>query len=305
MTTYIVRRLAYSAVALAVIASLMFVLLRLTGDPATATLGLDATPANIASFRREWGLDRPIWEQYGAFIAHIARGDFGVSFRSLQPALGLVLERLPNTVVLAFAAMLVTLLISIPLGTIAALRKDRPIDTAAMAFAVVGQSMPGFFLGIVLILIFGVQLRWLPVTGGQGLASLIMPAVALGVSGAGLVSRLLRSSLAEALRGDYVRTARSKGLDERVVLVRHALKNALLPVITVVGLQMGHLFGGAVIAEVVFSYPGIGLLLNTSIYNADFAVVQAAVTMIGAVVIGLNLLTDLAYAFVNPRIRYA
>lgn len=305
MTQYLLRRITYSLIALVMIASLMFVLLRLTGDPATATLGAEASPAAVESFRHEWGLDRPVWEQYAVFVSHVVRGDFGVSFRSLQPALKLVVERLPNTVQLALAAMAVTLIIAVPLGTLAALKKDRPVDAAAMSFAVVGQSIPGFFLGIVLILIFAVQLRWLPVAGGQGFASLILPAVALGVSGAGLVSRLLRSSLAEAMRGDYVRTARSKGLHERVVLLRHALKNALLPVVTVLGLQMGHLFGGAVIAEVVFSYPGIGLLLNQAIFNADFAVVQAAVTMIGAVVIVLNLLTDLLYAFLNPRIRYA
>lgn len=305
MTQYLLRRITYSVIALVVISSLMFVLLRLTGDPATATLGAEASPAAVEGFRREWGLDRPIWEQYAVFVSHVVRGDFGVSFRSLQPALTLVVERLPNTVQLAFAAMAVTLIIAVPLGIVAALKKDRPADAAAMSFAVVGQSIPGFFLGIVLILVFAVQLRWLPVAGGQGFASLVLPAVALGVSGAGLVSRLLRSSLAEAMRGDYVRTARSKGLSERVVLTRHALKNALLPVVTVLGLQMGHLFGGAVIAEVVFSYPGIGLLLNQAIFNADFAVVQAAVTMIGAVVIVLNLLTDLLYAFLNPRIRYA
>jgi peptide/nickel transport system permease protein len=305
MTQYLLRRITYSLLALIVIASLMFVLLRLTGDPATATLGAEASPAAVESFRREWGLDRPIWEQYAVFVSHVVRGDFGVSFRSLEPALKLVLERLPTTVQLALAAMAVTLIIAVPLGIVAALKKDRPVDAAAMSFAVVGQSIPGFFLGILLILVFAVQLRWLPVAGGQGFASLVLPAVALGVSGAGLVSRLLRSSLAEAMLGDYVRTARSKGLSERVVLTRHALKNALLPVITVLGLQMGHLFGGAVIAEVVFSYPGIGLLLNQAIFNADFAVVQAAVTMIGAIVIVLNLLTDLLYAFLNPRIRYA
>jgi peptide/nickel transport system permease protein len=305
MTQYLVRRITYSILALIVIASLMFVLLRLTGDPATATLGAEASPAAVENFRREWGLDRPIWEQYGVFVTHVVRGDFGVSFRSLQPALNLVTERLPNTVELALAAMAVTLIIALPLGIVGALKKDRPIDTAAMSFAVVGQSIPGFFLGIVLILVFAVHLRWLPVSGGQGLASLVLPAVALGVSGAGLVSRLLRSSLAEAMRADYVRTARSKGLHERVVLTRHALKNALLPVVTVLGLQMGHLFGGAVIAEVVFSYPGIGLLLNQAIFNADFAVVQAAVTVIGAIVIVLNLFTDLLYAFLNPRIRFA
>jgi len=305
MTQYLLRRITYSLLALIVIASLMFVLLRLTGDPATATLGAEASPAAVESFRSEWGLDRPIWEQYAVFVSHVVRGDFGVSFRSLQPALQLVLERLPNTVQLALAAMCVTLIIAVPLGIIAALKKDRPVDAAAMSFAVVGQSVPGFFLGIVLILVFAVQLRWLPVAGGQGFASLVLPAVALGVSGAGLVSRLLRSSLAEAMRGEYVRTARAKGLRERVVLTRHALKNALLPVVTVLGLQMGHLFGGAVIAEVVFSYPGIGLLLNQAIFNADFAVVQAAVTMIGAIVIVMNLLTDLLYAFLNPRIRYA
>lgn len=305
MTQYLLQRITYSLIALVVIASLMFVLLRASGDPATATLGAEAGPAAVESFRHEWGLDRPIWEQYAVFLSHIVRGDFGVSFRSLQPALQLVLERLPNTVQLALAAMSVTLIIAVPLGIFAALKKDRPVDAAAMSFAVFGQSIPGFFLGIVLILVFAVQLRWLPVAGGQGAASLVLPAVALGVSGAGLVSRLLRSSLAETMRGDYVRTARSKGLNERVVLTRHALKNALLPVVTVLGLQMGHLFGGAVIAEVVFSYPGIGLLLNQAIFNADFAVVQAAVTMIGAIVIVLNLLTDMLYAFLNPRIRYA
>src|SRR5688572_24672327 len=188
MTQYLLRRVTYSLIALMVIASLMFVLLRLTGDPATATLGAEASPAAVESFRHEWGLDRPIWEQYAVFLAHVIQGDFGVSFRSLQPAMTLVVERLPNTVQLALAAMGVTLLIAVPLGTIAALKKDRPVDAAAMSFAVVGQSIPGFFLGIVLILIFAVHLRWLPVAGGQGVASLVLPAVALGVSGAGLVS---------------------------------------------------------------------------------------------------------------------
>src|SRR5688500_15332786 len=167
MTKYLLRRVTYSVLALVVIASLMFVLLRLTGDPATATLGAEASPAAVENFREQWGLDRPIWEQYAVFLSRVARGDFGVSFRSLQPATTLALERLPNTSQLALAARAVTLIIAIPLGTRAALKKDRPVDAAAMSFAVVGQSIPGFFLGIVLILIFAVHLRWLPVAGGQ------------------------------------------------------------------------------------------------------------------------------------------
>jgi len=304
MSRYLLQRLVQSVGALVALSLLMFVLLRLTGDPASAILGPDATRSDIANFQHAWGLDRPLWEQYVTYMAHAATGDFGLSFRSYQPALSLVLDRLPNTAKLVAGAMLVALVVSIPLGMAAGIFRNGPIDALATGIAVLGQAIPGFYLGIVLILVVGVQLRWLPTGGGSGIESLVLPVVALGLHLAGVLARLLRSSLIECLGTDYVRTARGKGLTETSVMARHVMKNAALPVLTVLGLQIGSLFGGAIVTENVFAYPGMGLLLSQAISHRDFAVLQAAVLMIGAVVIIVNLATDVAYSYLDPRIRY-
>lgn len=304
LSGYLVRRAGYSIVALLGITLVVFVLLRLTGDPASAALGLEATPEQVERFRQAWGFDRPIAEQYVVFLGHLVQGDLGLSSRSYQPALGLVLERMWMTVRLALGALVITLVLAAPLGIIAALRKNSVLDGAVMTVALLGQSIPVFFLGIVLILFFSVRLSWLPAAGGREIAGLVLPSLTLGLYTTGLMARLLRSNLSEVLAEDYIRTARSKGASQRAIVWRHALRNAALPLLTVLGLQAGNLFGGAVVTEAVFGYPGLGLLLNQAIFNNDYAVVQAAVLVSGLLILIVNLLTDLCYSMIDPRIRY-
>jgi peptide/nickel transport system permease protein len=301
---YIARRVLDSLTVLAGVSFIAFALLFLTGDPTYLLVPENYTRAQIQAFRHAAGFDRPWYVQYGDFVRHAVIGDFGASLRSQLPALPLVLERLPATFELAFAAMLVSLGITIPLGVMAATHRRTFVDTLCMAGGLLGQSTPTFWLGLLLILVFGVDLRWLPISGRGGAAHLVLPTVTLAMYTMGRNARVVRASMLDVLGNDFLRTARAKGLPRFAIVYRHALRNALLPVVTVVGLDFGVLLGGAIITETVFAWPGIGRLIVNAIYQKDFPVVEAAVVMIAAVFVTLNLLVDLTYAYLDPRIRY-
>jgi len=283
---------------------LSFLLVHLTGDPASLLLPLDATQEDRDRFRQAIGLDRPLPVQYVDFLWRAAHGDFGTSLRFQQPAMGLVIERLPATLQLAGMALGLALLIGVPAGLIAGVRRGSIFDRVAMFLALAGQCVPAFWLGLMLILLFSVTLRVLPVSGGGTFAHLVLPGLTLSFYTMALVARLLRSNMLDVMKADYVRTARAKGLSERSVVLRHALKNASIPVVTVVGLSAGYLLGGAVIVEQVFAYPGLGRLVYQSISNRDVAVVQAFVVLISLLVLAINLTVDVVYTLLDPRVRY-
>ena len=300
---YLLQRLTQGVLVLLGVTTIVFALTFLSGDPASALAPLDSTPEEREIFRRNLGLDRPIPVQYVDFVLRAAQGDFGRSFNHREPAMGVVIERLPATLKLAAAAILFALLMSLPLGVLAATFHNRWIDNAARLVAFLGQSIPVFLLGIVLILVFAVRLRWLPSSGGDTWQALIMPAVTVGAFSAAVLTRLLRSSLLEVLGQDYIRTAHAKGVPRRLILLRHALRNAALPYITMVGLQVGFLLSGAIVAETIFAYPGMGRLAVTAIATKDVPVIQSFVIVTAVVVIVANLLVDLAYTRLDPRIR--
>lgn len=304
MTRYLVHRVLHSLLVIVGVVTIVFGLTRVAGDPAVLLIPEHATAEDAARVRQTLGLDRPIHEQYVSYVASLLRGDLGTSFRQRQPALGLVLERLPATMELAGASMLVALVIGLPVGMVSALKKDSWWDRLGLVAALAGQCAPPFWLGIVAILIFGVWLRWLPAMGRGGPEYLILPAVTLGAYSAAMIARLFRSSLLDVLSKEYVRTAYAKGLDARSVMLGHIVKNAAIPLVTVVGLQVGVLVGGALITETVFNYPGIGLLAVRSIYGRDFPVIQAYVLLISLVIVAINLLVDLSYLYLDPRIKY-
>lgn len=304
MVNYIIKRLFFSIFVLFGVATIVFFLVRMTGDPVAIMLSPDATQEQIEQLRASLGLDKPLLEQYIIYINDLLHLDFGRSLRYADSAFALIMERLPKTLMLAGSAMLVSLLVSIPAGIMAALKKGSIFDQGIMALSMMGQSMPVFWVGILLILFFAVDLRWLP-TGGYGtIRHLVMPAVALAFGLIPLVTRLLRSSLIEVLDTDYIRTARAKGFCSKAVIIKHALKNSLLPVITVVGLQMGALLGGSVVTESVFAWPGVGQMLVQAITNRDFPLVQAIIIMLSAAFVFINLTVDIIYVFVDPRIQY-
>ena len=305
MRSYIARRLFHTLFVLLGVATIAFALLRLSGDPVALIMPLDATDADIARVRTAFGYDRPVLVQYGDFLARAVRGDFGTSIRHQQPALELVLGRMPATVQLMAAALFVALAIALPLGVFSALYPNSPVDRLGVVMALVGQAIPNFFLGIVLILFFSVQWGMLPSSGRGGIEHLVLPALTLGTASAAFINRLLRSSLREVLTTDYVRTARAKGRSRGAIVVHHALRNAAIPVLTVLGLQIVQLVGGAIVTETVFAYPGAGLLLVQSLANRDIPVVQAFVVVIAVVVAVVNLIVDLLYGWVDPRIGTA
>ena len=306
MKTYILRRVAQSALTLLGVSVLVFVILRvLPGDPARMLLPDGAPETAVAELNRQLGLREPLIVQYGLFLRSVARGDFGQSFQYRAPALRVVLERLPATVQLTAAAMLVTIAAGVSLGIVTAVLRGTRYDVAGTILAVLGQSLPNFWLGIMLILLFGVALRWLPTSGFASWASLVLPAVTLAAFPTALVARLTRSSMLEILNRDYVRTGRAKGLTEPSVVLRHALRNAAIPVLTVIGLQIGSLLGGAVITESVFAWPGMGKLIVDAIFFRDFPVVQTVLILSATVFVAINLLVDLLYTVIDPRIRYS
>ena len=296
------RRLAGAVGVVLGVALLTFLLVHLIpGDPVELMLGESARPADRASLRASLGLDRPVAVQLADQFARLARLDLGTSLHSRRPVSALIAERLPATLQLAAAALAIAILTALPLGTLAARRQGRAVDGVAMGFALLGQSVPSFWLGPLLILVFSVGLGWTPVSGREGVSSLVLPALTLGAGMAAVLARMVRSSLLEVLGEDYLRTARAKGVAERALLWRHALPNAALPIVTVLGLQAGALLSGAVITETVFAWPGIGSLLVDAIQRRDYPVVQGCVLLISTGYVVVNALTDLAYAWLDPR----
>jgi peptide/nickel transport system permease protein len=311
MVSYFIRRILYSLVVLVGVSLLVFITMRLSGDPVQLLLR-DGNPTeeDIERLRRALKLDRPLAVQYVDFVTGAVRGDFGESLRYRSPALDEVLARMPATIQLSVAAYLFALLVAIPTGIVSAVKRGGLADFASRFISLVGVSFPSFWLGLILILLFSVRLKWLPVSGrGDGfeesMKALVLPAVTLGTAYAATLMRLLRSSLLEVLNQDFIRTARAKGLRDRSVLIRHALRNALIPVVTVAGLQIGFLLSGSVIVEVVFSWPGVGRLVVDSIGQRDYPIVQAAVVLLATALIVINLLVDVLYALIDPRIHYS
>ena len=306
MRRYVLQRLGQSAVTLLGVSVLVFVILRvLPGDPARMLLPDGAPESAVAELNRQLGLREPFIVQYGLFLKSVARGDFGQSFQYRAPALRVVVERLPATIQLTLAAMLITIAAGVSLGIFTAVRRGTRYDVAGTIVAVLGQSLPNFWLGIMLILLFGVALRWLPTSGFSGWTSLVLPAITLAAFPMALVARLTRSSMLEILHRDYIRTGRAKGLAEGNVVFRHALRNAAIPVLTVIGLQIGALLGGAVITESVFAWPGMGKLIVDAIFFRDFPVVQTVLILSATVFVVINLAVDLLYTVIDPRIRYS
>src|SRR5262252_4749153 len=287
------------------ITAIVFVVIHASGDPAARYMGPEGTKQDYEILRSALGFDRPLPEQYGLFIWRAAHGDFGRSLRHQQPALPMVLSRLPATLRLALAAMILALLLALPLGILSALYRRSLIDTGGMMFALTGQCMPTFWLGILLILVFAVQLRWFPVYGGEGWSALVLPAITLGVWAMARTARITRSSMLDVLPSEYLRTARAKGASEWAVVLRHALRNGAIPIATAFGLELGNLLGGAVITEAVFAYPGIGRLAVEAVINKDVPMVQAVVLTVAATVLLLNMLLDAVYVVLDPRVRLA
>jgi len=302
---FLARRLALTVPVLLGVATLVFSLIHLIpGDPAQAMLGEAATPQDVEELRRRLGLDRPLLEQYGAFLGGVTRGDLGTSLRTGQPVASQILERMPATAELAAAAMIVAILCSIPLGIAAAVRRGTGVDHGAMTLALAGVSIPNFWLGPLLAIIFSVELGWLPVSGRGTLAHLVLPAFSLGAALAAILARMTRATLLEELREQYVVAARARGVSRVRAVMRHAFRNSLIPVVTLIGLQFGSVLTGAVITETIFAWPGIGRLLIQSIGFRDYPLVQGCILLIAVTYVGVNLLTDLVYGVLDPRIRY-
>ncbi len=305
MGRFLARRLALTIPVLFGVATLVFSLIHfIPGDPAQAMLGEAAPQADVEELRRRLGLDRPLLEQYGAFLSGLFRGDLGTSLRTGQPVTGQILERMPATFELAAAAMLVAIGFSIPLGIAAAVRRGTAVDHAAMTVSLTGVSVPNFWLGPLLAIVFAVELGWLPVSGRGTLQHLVLPAVSLGAALAAILARMTRATMLEELREPYVQAARARGVHRFRAIVRHAFRNSLIPVVTLVGLQFGAVLTGAVITETIFAWPGIGRLLIQSIGFRDYPLVQGCILLIAITYVGVNLLTDLLYGVLDPRIRY-
>ena len=306
MTQYLIRRLLQIIPITLGILTLIFSLIHLIpGDPAIQIAGENARAEDVQRVRQQLGLDRPLWEQYVSYLGGIAKGDFGKSFRTGESVATQIRQRYPATIQLALGAMLIALLIAFPLGIISAIYRNSWIDNVARFFALVGVSMPSFWLGPLLIILFAIHWNWFPVSGREeGLKSIVLPALTMGLALAAILTRMIRVSLAEELNQLYVTTAVSKGVTRRSAIFKHALRNALIPVITVVGLQFGSLLTGAIITEQIFSWPGLGRLLITSITTRDYPQVQGSIMVIALTYIAVNLITDILYAWVDPRIQY-
>ena len=282
---------------------LVFIFLNASGDPAQLLMPTEATEQDIEEMRRALGLDRPLHVQYWNFLSNALQGDFGTSLRSRQPAMDTVLAALPATLELAFAAIIISTAVSIPLGIAAAVKRNSPIDTIATVVAVLGQSMPVFWLGILLILLFSVTLNWLPVSGRGSWQSLILPAVTLGWYMNALMTRLTRSAMVEVLNEPYIRTARAKGMPLRTIIFKHAFRNARIPILTIWGLQVGTMLTGTVVTETVFAWPGLGRASIHAVVGRDFPVVMASIALFTLIFVLINLIVDLAYYALDPRIR--
>ena len=304
MHKYVLKRILLLIPVLLGVSLLVFAIMSLTpGDPAQLILGENAPKEAVLKLREEMGLNDPFFMQYFRFVKNAIMGDFGRSYTTGREVFGEIFARFPNTLILAVIGIIISVCIGIPIGIISATRQYSFLDSFSMVIALLGVSMPVFWLGLMLILTFSVKLGWLPSGGIDGLKSIILPAVTLGVGSAAIITRMTRSSMLEVIRQDYIRTARAKGVAEKVVINKHALKNALIPIITVVGLQFGHLLGGAVLTESVYSWPGVGRLMVDAIRQKDTPTVLAAVVFLAAAFSVVNLLVDILYAYVDPRIK--
>lgn len=303
MRAWVVSRLAQTVLVVFLSLSAVFVMVRLGGDPVLLFMPMDIQARDVEEFRERLGFNDPLAVQYARFMASVARGDFGESLRYRQDALGLVLERLPATLLLAATAMGLTLLVAVPLGVLSAIRRNSVLDHVATVVTVLGQATPGFWLGLMLIFLFSVRLGWLPTGGAGTVAHLVMPSVVLAAFFAARIARLTRSSVLDALGEDYVKTARAKGLGEGRVIGKHTLRNAAIPIVTLAGLEAGQLLGGAVITETIFAWPGLGRLTVQALLNRDFPVVMASVSFTSIVYTLLNLAVDLLYGWLDPRVR--
>ncbi|MBC7358184.1 MAG: ABC transporter permease [Desulfacinum sp.] len=304
MGRYILKRLWHAVYVMVGISMISFFFIHLSGDPVMLMLPADASHQEIEELRERLGFNDPIPVQYLRFASNAVRGDFGESLYYHVPAMELILERLPASLELAVAAMVIALGVAVPIGIVSAVRRNSLLDMGSMLGALLGLSMPHFWLGIMLILLFSVKLGWLPTSGRGSWAQLIMPSLALGMGLMAMFARLTRSVMLEVLGQDYVRTARAKGLKERLVIGKHALKNALIPLVTVAGMQFGFLIGGTVIIETVFAWPGVGRLVVQAIFNRDYPLVQACVLVLAVIFVVVNLLVDLLYVYLDPRISY-
>jgi peptide/nickel transport system permease protein len=305
MIRYILKRMAMLIPVLFGVTIISFSLLQIVpGDPAVLLAGEDANPDFIEAVRKEYGFDQPFHLQYFRFVSHAVLGDFGISIRNREPVINLLKQRFAFTVQLSFLSILIAAFIGLIAGVISATRQYSIFDNLSMVGALFGISMPIFWLGLLLMLVFSVYLGWFPAGGSGGLKHMLLPAVALGAASAAVIARMTRASMLEVIRQDYIRTARANGLREWVVIYKHALKNAMIPVITVFGLEFGYMLGGAVLTETVFSLPGVGRLMVEGIFQRDYAVVQGSMLLVAATFVLVNLLTDIAYALFDPKIRY-
>lgn len=304
MLAFFLKRLQLALITLFGVTLLVFIAARLSGDVVYTLVDASAGQEEIDKMRKELDLDRPVWQQYIAYVGHVVRGDFGRSIRYQRPVVEVIAERIPKTVQLGLAAFVCAVIAGLVLGILAARMRGSIVDRAARTFAVLAQSMPHFWIGIMAILIFAVTLRWLPTSGSGTWQHLIMPALTLATFPMAAIMRITRSSMLETLDAEYVKFLRVKGLAERLIVWKHALRNALIPVVALSGIQLGNLLGGAVIVETVFSWPGLGNLMVESIVSRDYPVIQSGVLMISIFLISLNFVVDLIFGLIDPRIRY-
>jgi peptide/nickel transport system permease protein len=305
MLRYLLSRLLRAALTIVAVVTFAFVVLRLSGDPALLIMSVDAPPEAIEAFRAAWGLDRPLWEQYIRYFLQVAQGNLGQSMRDGRPALTVVLERVPETLALTLPAFATKLLIGIPAGVYAALNRNRLADRLTMVLSVAGFTVPSFVLALLLVLIFAVNLGWLPSGGAESWRHAILPVITLGLSGAAILARFTRSAMLEVLGQPYIRAASAKGLPWRRVITDHALPNAAIPTVTIIGFMVGSLVAGAVVVESVFSWPGVGRLLVVAVANRDLAIVQTILLLVAFTMVCANLVVDMLYGWIDPRLRTA
>ncbi len=303
MLRFVALRVGRALLTIALVVTFAFVVLRLSGDPALMIMSPDAPPEALAAFRQAWGLDEPIWLQYLKYFTAILQGELGQSFRDGRPAIQLVAERIPATLQLTLPALALKVGLGIPAGIYAALHRNSAIDRAVMTFAVAGFTVPSFVLGLLLVLVFAVQLGWLPSGGQESWRSVILPVISMGLGGAGILARFTRSAMLEVLGQPYIRTASAKGVPWHQVVRLHALPNAAIPTVTIVGFMVGTLMAGAVVVESVFSWPGVGRLMVVAVSNRDLAVVQCILLLVSATMVTSNLIVDLLYGVLDPRLR--
>ena len=303
MLRYLATRLLRAALTIAMVVTFAFVVLRLSGDPAQIIMGADAPPEAVDAFRAAWGLDQPVWMQYFHYFGAILSGDLGRSMRDGRDAIVLVAERIPATLALTIPALAIKIGLGIPAGIYAALHRNSWVDRLVMVVAVAGFTVPSFVLGLILVLVFAVQLGWLPSGGQESWRHAILPVITLGLGGAAVLARFTRSAMLEVLGQPYIRTASAKGVPWRAVVTRHALPNAAIPTVTIIGFMVGSLIAGAVVVESVFSWPGVGRLLVVAVGNRDLAVVQCILLLVAATMVMANLVVDLLYGLLDPRLR--